>query len=381
MARKEDALERGIRLLEAGNLTEAAACLNEVQGDPSRLHQAHVTLGQVYLKARRPADAERALRKALSFHRTNQAFLLLGESLMQQGKHQHAEETFRTATTRDASDCEAWLWLGQSQAAQDKLTEAIRSYEQAIIKDGQSMSARYQLAEALVQAGDLQRAATQLHYLLQREPNYVPAILLMGNMAYFREDYRQAIVEYCRALEFEKVEAIILERLGHAFNAISDGAQALKAFETSIQEHPEHWPCYIEAARLAEAQRALRKAKRYYQAIAGHAAYQAEAAEAIARIDAHFAQFDLTDPSLESPAPAPGFTPPETLERGTSPLDAETVPWAGATGTGKLDGWVTTQTGKLSKPASAAPNAEEPAPPPRGLLPQGLKNLFKRNDR
>jgi tetratricopeptide (TPR) repeat protein len=379
MARKEDALDRGIRFFEEGNLREAEACLTQVEGDPARLGQAQVALGQVYLKARRPADAERALRKALAFHRTTKTFLLLGESLMQQNKLQRAEETFQAAAGRDAANPETWIMLGHSQAAQQRLQEAIRSYEQALIRDGQSLSARYHLAETLVKLGDLQRAATQLHYLRQREPNYIPAILLVGNMAYFRQDYRQAIVEYCRALEIEKVDALILERLGHAFNAISDFAQALKAFETSIQEHPTHWPCFLEAARLAEGNRALRKAKRYYQAIAHLPDYQAEASEAIARIDAHFAQFDLSEPSND-PAPLdPGFTPPETLERGTAPLDPESVPWAGATATGKLDGWVSTKTGKLDKPSPAAPAPEEP--PVHKLIPQGLKNLFKRPDR
>lgn len=389
MARKADALERGIQLYESGDLAGAEACLMQVDEDPARRGPAQTFLGRVYLKTGRPGDAEKALKQALAIRRTAEAYLLLGESLLHQNKPKQAEEAFLEASRRDGSSPEPCIMLGHALAAQERLPDAIRSYEQALLRDAQSTTARYYLAETLVQADDLPRAATQLHYLLQREPTYVPAILLMGDMAFYQEDYRQAIVEYCRAMDLEGVGGPIYERLGQAFNAISDFAQSLKAFEASIQEHPTHWPCYLEAARLCESGKWLRKARRYYQAIADVPEYQAEAAEAIARIDAHFAQFDLSEPAQDAPSPTErGFTPPETLDRGTGLLDPNHLPWAGASSTGKLDGWVSTSTGKLKDPGG---EPQRPVQPPSSgrsileatseLLPQGLKGLkglFKR---
>lgn len=385
MARNEDVLERGIQLYESGDLAGAEACFRQVDGDPARRGPAQTYLGRVYLKAGQPEDAENALRQALAMRRTSEAYLLLGESLLQQNQPKEAEAAFLEASRREGSSPEPCVMLGHALAAQARMPEAIRSYEQALLRDAQSTTARYYLAEALLQMGDLPRAATQLHYLLQHDPTYVPAILLMGDMAFYQEDFRQAIVEYCRAMELERVDGPIYERLGHAFNAISDFAQALKAFETSIREHPSHWPCYLEAARLCESGKWLRKARRYYQAIAPVPDFQAEASEAIARIDAHFAQFDLSEPSEIPPSTESGFTPPETLNRGTGMLDPSYVPWAGATSTGKLDGWVSTSTGKPQSPAKESrPASSAPSPgsallkATSELLPKGLKDLFKR---
>lgn len=394
MARNEDVLERGIRLYDEGDLEGAEACLAQVDGDPTRCALAWTTLARICLKTQRAADAETYLRKALALRRTADGFLLLGESLLHQNKLKPAEEAFLEAGKREPTSPDPCLMLGHVLVAQDRLSEATRSYEQALLRDAQSTPARYYLAETLVRAGDLPRATTQLHYLLQREPTYVPAILLMGDMAFHQEDYRQAIVEYCRAMDLESVDGPIYERLGLAFSAISDFAQALKAFETSIAEYPTHWPCYLEAARICERGKSLRKARRYYQAIAYVPDFQAEATEAIARIDSHFAQFDLSETAADTPTPsAPGFTPPETLSRNTSPLDLDQVPWAQAQ-TGKLDGWVPS-TGQLKPPpakrAPEAPPAEAPASATRSLMDmtndllpkglKGLKGLFKRDER
>ncbi len=415
MARKEDALERGIRLFENGDLEGAEACLLQVEGDLSQRGQAWTILGRIYLKSQRPQEAEKHLRQALSVRRTAEAYLLLGESLLHQQQHKAAEEAFLEAGRRDPAAPDACLMLGHVLVAQERLPEATRAYEQALQRDPQSTTARYYLAEALVQQSDLPRAATQLHYLLQREPNYVPAILLMGDMAFFQEDYRQAIVEYCRALELETVDGPIYERLGQAFAAIGEFAQALKAYESSIKEHPTYWPCYLEAARLCESGKGLRKARRYYQAIAYDAEFRAEATEAIARIDAHFAQFDLSEGEESGALAQPeAFQPPETLTQSTvkqtgpldpsfllqegakpawprsqsRPLPPDAAPSAQPSGTGALTGWVQSKTDQLAKSVKEALPADQVADTGRklleassDLLPKGLKSLFKKPER
>lgn len=422
MARNEDVLARGIRLFEAGDLEGAEACLTQVDGDLSQRAQACTVLARIYLKTQRTDEAEATIRQGLAIRRTAEAYLILGESLLHQSKLEAAETAFLEAGKRDAASPDPSIMLGHVLVAQDRLPEAARSYEQALLRSPQSTTARYYLAEALVQQGDLPRAATQLHYLLQREPTYVPAILLMGDMAFYQQDFRQAIVEYCRALDLETVDGPIYERLGQAFAAIGEFAQALKAYESSIQLHPTYWPCYLEAARLSETGKSLRKARRYYQAIAYDAEFRDEATTAIARIDAHFSQFDLSEEPSDLREPD-AFKPPEILTRSnvrqTSPLggtfelsegaerkgprspsrppDAPAPPSGPlAATTGALNSWVQAKTDKLAKsvkdalPTEAVTEAVTDAVTDAGkklleasgdLLPKGLKSLFKRSDR
>ena len=394
MSKGQSNFERGLQLFEAGDYEDAETCLLQVGDDPVQRNQALTILGRLYLITERPDEAERVLLQALHFRRSSENYLLLGEAQLRQEKFGPAESAFQEASKREPQSPEPCIQLGHVFAAQDRDADAIRSYEQALLRDSTSIDARFHLAMALLNADNLPRAATQLHYLLQRDPHYVPAILLMGDMAFIQEDYRQAIVEYCRALELESLDGPSYERLGQAFNALSDFAQALNAFETSIKQHPDHWPCYLEAARLCESGKWLRKAKRYFQAIADVPEYQEEAEAAIARIDAHFAKFDLSEDSADAAsARDASFTPPQTLNRGTGPLDPNLVPWAGATGTGNLDGWVSTQAASPPpSPPSRAPAAKQTAAPQRDalqrtldatqdLLPEGLKRLgglFKR---
>ncbi|GEM_PF-2649658 len=393
MARDEDDFDSGLRLFEAGDFPGAEARLSQVTGEPAVRGQALILLGRLYLKTKRAPEAERSLLQALQIRRSGEAYLLLGEALKLQAKLAPAEAAYKEALRREARDPEPCLMLGHVYSAQGRLEEAVLSYEQALLRDHTSTSARFHLAVTLLNAGNVPRANTQLHYLLQREPDYVPGILLRGDMAFAQEDYRQAVVEYCRAMERETPDGPVFERLGQAFEAISDFDQSLKAFETSIQAHPTYGPCYLEAARIYERRKWLRKAHRYYQAVALDPACQQEATEAIARIDAHFAQFDLSEASPDDPPVESEFEPvetefkpPETLNRGTRPLDPSLVPWA--PGSSKRDGWVSSNTGKL-------PEKKDPAQPPDSkqsvgrkllkatgdLLPDGLKGLFKRPDR
>lgn len=414
MARKEDILERGIRLFEDGDLEGAEACLTQVEGELTQRGQASLFLARVYLKMQRADEAEKSIRQALAIRRTAEAYVILGESLLHQTKLKLAEEAFLEAGRRDAVSPEPSLMLGHVLMAQERLAEAARAYEQALLRDAGSTTARYYLAETLVQQGDLPRATTQLHYLLQREPTYVPAILLMGDMAFFQQDYRQAIVEYCRAQDLEVVEGAVYERLGQAFSAIGEFAQALKAYESSIKEHPTYWPCYLEAARICETGKNLRKARRYYQAIAYDAEFRAEAAAAMARIDAHFSQFDLSEESPDL-TETDAFKPPEILTHSTlkqtTPLDPSFVLTEGqdrakqrstshyqplsapppsplAASTGALNDWVQAKTDKLAKSVKEALPTDQVADAGRKLLeassdilPKGLKSLFKRPDR
>jgi tetratricopeptide (TPR) repeat protein len=389
MAKGSNHFDEGLQHFEAGDYDEAEASLKQVGGEPEQRCQALTLLGRLYLITERLPEAEQVLRQAQQFRRSHEGYMVLGEVLLKQDKYAEAEAAFQEALRRENGDPEASIQLGHVYAAQDRFADAIRAYEQALLRDSTSIPARFHLALSLLSADNMPRAATQLHYLLQRDPEYVPAILLMGDMAFIQADYRQAVVEYCRAMELENLDASALERLGQSFNALSDFGQALKAFETSIKLHPDYWGCYLEAARICESGKWLRKAKRYFQAVVSVPEYQEEAEAAIARIDAHFAKFDLSEGTSEAPPPPEAsFTPPETLNRGTGMLDPSVVPWAGASNTGNLDGWVSTQTGKLppSSPKAAASSTPETTPrklleATNELLPEGLKRLtglFKR---
>lgn len=315
--RDDESLARGIQLFEQGEYGPALARLQEIPDESPRRPEALLYIGRIYLAADQASLAEECFRAVVLHMPEAFAFYLLGEALLAQDMCVPAEAAFREALRREAGSSSALVMLGRAVMNQGpaRLGEAIRCFERAILHDGRMAAARYYLTEALVQKGEVLRAVGQLHYLLQLEPGYVPAIVLKGDIAFKMKDYRQAAFEYSRAAEASGVDASVLERLGHAFMALDDEVRALHAYDAATQADPEYWEAFLWAGRIAEDRRLHRRALKYFRTIARHPDYGEEASEAVFRLEAYFAQFDLSghganseseEEPLEVPAaPAP----------------------------------------------------------------------------
>ncbi|HEY9724126.1 MAG TPA: tetratricopeptide repeat protein [Oscillatoriaceae cyanobacterium] len=339
MAPEPDILARARRLDEAGESEAARSALQAaLQGTlpPAERVPVQRLLVELLIKAQR-YEAAIALVAPLARPDDAEACLLHAQALLGLGQPEAAEKALQPALRARPEWAEPHLVLGHLRGGAARWPEAIRCYEEAIRRDSQHVAARYYLAEALIRTGDILRATSQLHYLQRLVPRYVPAILLRGDIALHQGDHRQAIVEYCRAIAIESVDAEIYGRLGKAYLAVADTAQALKAYERAIQADAAYAEGYFEAARLCELLKDWPKARRYYAALAAHAPYRAEAEAGLRRIEAYFEQFDLSRPSPVAETPEPEhFEAPQTFERrlplakppqaGTRPLAQRQTP-------------------------------------------------------
>ena len=312
---EDEALRKGIQHFETGEYGPALARLQEISDESPRRPEALLYIGRIYLAAEQPNLAEECFRAVTSHTSGSYAHYLLGEALLAQDMFVPAEAAFREALRREPGSGSALILLGRAVMGQGRLGEAIRCFERAILHDGRSAAARCYLTEALVEKGDVLRAVGQLHYLLQLEPTYVPAIVLRGDISVKMKDYRQAVAEYTRAEKIEEVGAAVMGRLGHAYLAIDDEVRALHAFDLATRRDPGCWEAFLWAGRIAEDRRLRRRAQGYYRAIADHPLHGAEATAALQRLDAYFAQFDLTGQGTGSeseaePLDVPDMTPP-----------------------------------------------------------------------
>ena len=76
------------------------------------------------------------------------------------GRHHDAEILFRQVLDEKPDIPDAWLLLGLTLSAQNKLDDAIAAYRRAIGYAPQSAAARVNLAEALMQTGNVSRSTT-----------------------------------------------------------------------------------------------------------------------------------------------------------------------------------------------------------------------------
>jgi cytochrome c-type biogenesis protein CcmH/NrfG len=334
MSDERDHYAHGVHRLALGDLTGAEAYFKAVGPESAAYRDAQLRLGRLLLDTERPGAAEVAAQRALKAESDAPAWMLLGEALLAQERAMEAQAAFAQAARLTPTSPEPWILAGHAHVAMEQAPAGIRAYEEALVRDNKHVAARYYLAEALVRAGDIVRASTQLHYVQHLEPRYVPAILLRGDIAFHQKDYRQAIVEYCHAIDQGTVGADVYQRLADAFLAIDDPEQALKAYEKAVQLAPEAWACHLAAAKLHEARKRMPQARRHYAAIAYVPECSQEATAGMARVDAHMAMFDLSEKPEASPTPAADtFEAPEVLRRqapvkgsGTRPLGAPIPP-------------------------------------------------------
>jgi tetratricopeptide (TPR) repeat protein len=127
-----------------------------------------------------PGDRQKAFvsfQKSVQLNPDNQeARYALGHVYALQGKLSLAEEQFRAAIKVDESYSEAYTYLGQVLANQDRWDEAIKSYRQALANPLYPTPdlARFHLGRALAHQGDLQGSMEALEDAVSASPPSVP---------------------------------------------------------------------------------------------------------------------------------------------------------------------------------------------------------------
>ena len=167
--------------LAAGDLAAAARALETaVEIEPGAL-LAHVNLGVVYGRLRRPDEAEKSLRRALALDSGNAAANLnLGMLLAERKCFGDAESAFRAALRRDP-DLAAAAYNLSLLLARDRLGEAVQ-WARAAYRASPVAKYGYSLAYLLRRDGKASEAVATLRELIDREPAFSPACFLMADL-------------------------------------------------------------------------------------------------------------------------------------------------------------------------------------------------------
>jgi tetratricopeptide (TPR) repeat protein len=373
-------LAEGKERFNAGDLAGAEVALRRVGVSSPLCRDALLQLSRVLSGAGQTDEALRCAEEADNLERDAHSCLQWGTCLFG-NDNERAKQLFEQALDLAPAWVDAHIMLGHALRALGQPQAAVRSYEEALrLEDGHA-AARFYMAEVLLEIRDVARASTQLHYLLKLQPAYGPAIVLVGDIAFYNQDFRQAIVEYVRAYGLGESSAAMLHRLGQAYEAIRDPMQACKAYDRGIGVDRTHWDTHLAAGRLCEGQNWFNRAHRYYEALAFVQSHRAEAYKGLARVEAGVQASGLEgiDPAgapddqfdyLEGP-----FVVPAVLEA-TQAIEARAIAQVRATGplspTAGREGADAYGVGKeaagyladfVAPPAAAVPPAQLPKPP------------------
>lgn len=146
------------------------------------------------LESNRPADAEKAVRSALSMSpRDDQLLHLLGVSLIDQQRPEEAIEALQRAISLNRRDAEYHNALGVALRYAGRVAESVVSIERALKLDPALGNGRYNLALSLQAVGDFARAERMYRELMAANPADIEAIGSLSNMQWLMGEHEAAM--------------------------------------------------------------------------------------------------------------------------------------------------------------------------------------------
>lgn len=280
-------LRTGQEHYRAQQFDEAIEVLSKVANDdPAVFAQALAVIGRCHTRKGNYEQAHQALNLSNKMAPSPLTDYFIGECYYHQGDYVSAEERLDTAVAQDNKITDAYILLGTIRRNAGNLDGAILAYNLALRNDPKAIAARFQLAQAAYDLGDLQRATSQAFMIVQQKEDFAPVHLLLGHCALRLNDFRQAAYEYCRVLQLSEPTLEIYEGLGRAFANLKDFEQALKAFEAVITLDPDHEMSYVAGARLAERMGDTERAKRFWTEATRFPKYTQMATDSLAKLGA-----------------------------------------------------------------------------------------------
>jgi tetratricopeptide (TPR) repeat protein len=210
------------------------------------LYEAELNLGILYLRDRRPADAEPLLRDATK-QKPNQARPLryLGDTLLATGDFNEAADAYGQALAIDSKLAPAHLGLGQSLAREGKLDDALPHYRQAAELDSNLHSYLLELAVAFSKANRRDDAIP----LLKQFPNDAGAQEELGRLYLQTNRPADAVTAFQAAAQLSPTPANQLA-LATAYLKNNQPALAAPILEQALARNPNDYELHMAVGRI-----------------------------------------------------------------------------------------------------------------------------------
>jgi Tfp pilus assembly protein PilF len=122
----------------------------------------------------------------------------------------------------------------RAQRAGDS-ARAVTLWEQALADDAESTALRTNLARALIETGDLQRARQELGTVLEAEPERASAWNLLGRVERLEGKFEAALEAFQRAVDSAPDQAWYLNNLGYTLLDLDRPQEALAPLGRAVE--------------------------------------------------------------------------------------------------------------------------------------------------
>jgi Flp pilus assembly protein TadD len=162
----------------------------------------------------------------------------LGALYVTREKYSEAAASFEQALLVQPSSATARNGLGASLLGGGHIDDAIRELREALRIDPAHVNARWNLSKALVRKGDLSAAAAVLDALLQQKPDHADAQAGLAMVYFLQHRYDDALPHFEEAVRLRPGDAGIRTNLGALLASRGDFPAAIQSFEQALKLNP-----------------------------------------------------------------------------------------------------------------------------------------------
>jgi tetratricopeptide (TPR) repeat protein len=124
---------------------------------------------------------------------------------------------------------------------------AIKQFQQALQVNSGSIWSNYLIAQIYQQIGDKAKAVSHFEASLSQAPQFLAALIALGDIGFSTQDAQLATLYYSKALAL-KSDHMLIYRLGSVYEATGELSKAEMQYQKIVDEHPKMFLGYNQLA-------------------------------------------------------------------------------------------------------------------------------------
>ncbi len=154
---------------------------------------------------------------------------------------QKIEKTFTPNDQIDnvhlASQADYYFTLGESYSLMGASEKATKSFQTALIFKPNSLTIRVRLAKEYLKSGFITEALEQVEQVNDKNPNYIPGLMMSGSIYTATQDYPKAISQYEKVTKLQPKNIDASLYLGALYADLDEPKKAVQCFENVLKNN------------------------------------------------------------------------------------------------------------------------------------------------
>lgn len=154
--------------------------------------------------------------------------------------------------------------LAEIYEEEGKLTNAIDEYVRAIEINTKDYNSYYKISVLLQKLNNNDAAINMLNDLLKKKPDYLEASMLLGDILYDEERFKEATIVYTEALKYNPTNYDIYYNLGMVYTRLNDFQKAKEYYQIAAEINSMLYNAKFNLAQISMIYGDLRRSRKLF---------------------------------------------------------------------------------------------------------------------